>query len=234
MKGPDTAEPEEIAAIGVFAGLPKDALQDIARTAVRRRLVKGELIFRQGDRPARCHAVLSGWVRILQAGTDGELSVLRFVGRGELFGAFAMFTGDGYPADATAVGEATELSWAEAHVRELIGHHSEVALNLVVVAARRLAELQERMREISTQPAEQRIANALLRVARNGGKQCDDGKIDILLPFARKDLAAMSATTLYTTCRVISAWTRKGIVASTGRRVSVTLPDELARIGDGD
>ena len=91
MKGPDTAEPEEIAAIGVFAGLPKDALQDIARTAVaRRRLVKGELIFRQGDRPARCHAVLSGWVRILQAGTDGELSVLRFVGRGELFGAFAM------------------------------------------------------------------------------------------------------------------------------------------------
>ena len=233
MNNSGSATPEEIAAIGVFAGLPSDALQDLARAASRRPLRAGELVFRQGDRPARFHALLSGWVRIQQAGTDGELSVIRFVGPGELFGSFAMFAGDGYPADASAAGEAVELSWTEAQIRKLMARHSEVAVNLVTVAARRLAELQERLREISTQPAEQRIANALLRLAQKAGQQAANGQVDIVLPFVRKDLAAMSATTFYTASRVMSGWQRKGIAVTSGRRVSILAPAELRRIAEG-
>ena len=227
------AEAEEIGAIGVFAGLTPHALQDIADKTVRRPLAKGERIFNQGDRPARFHALLSGWVRILQAGTDGELTVIRFVGPGELFGAFAMFTDGAYPADATAAIESVELSWSEAHLRQLIERHPAIALNLVALAARRLAELQERVREVSTQPAEQRIANALLRLARKSGKRNDDGRIEILFPLIRKDVAAMSATTLHTASRVMAAWERRGIVTSSARRILLMAPTELMRIGDG-
>lgn len=225
-------EAEAIRGISVFADLPPQALNECAGTAVRRPLLKGESIFHQGDQPVRFHALLSGWVRILQAGTDGELSVIRFVGPSELFGSLAMFTGRGYPADATAATDSIELSWSEAHLRKLIDRHPQIAVNLVGIAAGRLAEMQERVREISTQRAEQRIANALLRLAQIE-KQQGDAPMSISVPLVRKDVAALAGTTLYTASRVMSAWERRGILAPSGRRISIVLPERLTQIGNG-
>jgi CRP-like cAMP-binding protein len=229
-----TAAVEDVARIRIFAGLPTAALQEWTERAVRRPLAKRESIFHQGDRPARLHALASGWVRILQAGADGEQSVIRLVGPGELFGAFAMFTDAGYPADATAAEDSLELSWSEAHVRELMGRHPSIAVDLLAVAARRLLELQERVREISTQRAEQRIASALLRLARRAGERHSDGSVDILAPLVRKDIAAVSRTTLYTASRTMSQWQRAGIVASRRGRIAISSPEKLKRIADGE
>lgn len=228
-----SAQADDVEQIGVFRGLPQSSLEDCAARAVTRSLAKGEAIFHQGDKPVRLHALASGWVRIMQAGADGELSVIRFVGPGELFGAFAIFTGGGYPADAHAAAESIELSWSEAHLRELLERYPSIAVNLLTVAARRLGELQERVREISTQPAEQRIANALLRLARKGGEQHADGHVDILSPLVRKDIAAVSRTTLHTASRVMSAWERAGIVVSRRGLISINLLTKLQRIADG-
>lgn len=219
--------------LSAFAGLAPQALQECVEGAVRRTLKKGEPVFHQGDRPARFHALLSGWVRILQAGADGELSVIRIVGAGELFGSFAMFSGNAYPADAIAAADGIELSWSETQFRQLMERYPAIAVNLVTIASQRLLELQERLREISTQPAERRIASALLRLARKGSKQHNDGRLEILLPLVRKDIAALAATTLYTASRTMAAWEREGIVASSARRISIRLPSDLRRIADG-
>jgi CRP-like cAMP-binding protein len=228
-----TAAIDEVGRLSVFQGLTESALQDCADRAVRRSLVKGESIFHQGDRRVRLHALVAGWVRVLQAGPDGELSLIRFVGPGESFGAFAIFTGEGYPADASAAGESVELSWSAVHLRHLLERHPPIAVNLLNVAARRLAELQERVREISTQPADQRIANALLRLSRKGGEGQSDGSILILPPLARKDVAGVSRTTLYTASRVMSGWERKGIIETRRGRVSIKRLPQLQRIADG-
>jgi len=150
-----------------------------------------------------------------------------------LFGSFAIFTDQSYPADATASTDAVELSWSEADFRQLIDRHPAIAMNLLTLAARRLAELQERVREISTQQAPQRIANTLLRLAHKGGKRSADGRIDIPMPLLRKDIAAMSATTLHTASRVLSAWARLGLISATARRVSIMRPSGLERIAEG-
>lgn len=226
-------ESSELATVSVFADLDDAAQMQCARSALRRLLFKGEPVFHQGDRPTRFHVLLSGWVRILQAGADGGLSVVRFVGPGEVFGSFALFTERGYPADAIAAADAVELSWTEAQLRQLIDQYPSIAMNLMAVAARRLADLQERVREISTQRSEPRIANALLRLARKGSEPRIDGGIEMLMPLARKDIAAMSATTLHTASRTMSAWQRCGILASSRQRISIIKPTELKRIGDG-
>lgn len=223
----------EVGAIDVFAGFSAPQLEDCARGASRRHLAKGQLVFHQGGKPARFHALLSGWVRILQTGPDGGLSIIRFVGPGEIFGAFALFAEQGYPADATAAVDARELSWSESQLRELIERYPRIAMNLVGVAARRLSELQERFREVSTQCAEQRVANALLRISRTRDSIRNQTPVEIPLPLTRKDVAALSATTLHTASRVMAAWERRGILISAGRLMSIVLPTELARIGEG-
>jgi CRP-like cAMP-binding protein len=102
---------------------------------------------------------------------------------------------------------------------------------MVALAGRRLAELQERVREVSTQQAPSRIANALLRLAQKSDRRTDGGAIEIAIPLVRRDIAALSGTTLHTASRVMASWDRQGIIVSAGRCISVNSMDELARIG---
>lgn len=220
----------DVAGVEVFSGLDADAQEACASLGVRRSLSAGRLIFSQGEPGARFHALLSGWVRISQAGPEGEQTLIRFIGPGELFGAFAIFTEGAYPAEGIAASESVEISWSEPHIRQLIERYPRIAMNMVALAGRRLAELQERLREIATQPAEQRIANALLRLAERSHR-VEDGAIELEWPLTRKDIAALSATTLYTASRLMARWQRQNIVRSVGRRISVLAAHELARVG---
>src|SRR3546814_18604182 len=82
-------------------------------------------MFDQGEPVERAHVLLSGAIRIAQAGSDGGQVVLRFIGPGEIFGSVAIFTDHLYPADGIAMVGSTEASWTRADWLGLIGRRSE-------------------------------------------------------------------------------------------------------------
>lgn len=98
------------------------------------------------------------------------------------------------------------------------------ALESVVAAAR--------IRELATQPSERRVANAVLRLARQAGHRTADG-MAIEFPLRRKDIAEISGTTLHTASRILTAWQKVGLLTSHNLRLTVLQPAELARIADG-
>lgn len=83
---------ETLAAMELFQGLPRSALETIAAAARLRRLPKDLRIFSQGDDSMRAHAVIEGAVRIAQSGSDGAQIIIRFIEPGEMFGTVALFT----------------------------------------------------------------------------------------------------------------------------------------------
>jgi CRP-like cAMP-binding protein len=93
----------------------------------------------------------------------------------------------------------------------------------------RIQELQDRLRELSTERVERRIANTLLRLARQTGQKTPDG-IRIDLALSRQDIAEMSGTTLYTVSRTLSRWEQIGIVESGRERVLIRSPHGLVAI----
>ena len=223
----------DVAAIEVFRDLPEDTLRACAALAVRRSLPPRQAVFGQGEPCTRFQALLSGWLRVSQAGREGEQVLIRFIGPGEIFGAFALFGDRTYPAEAVSLTEAVELSWSDLHIRQLMASHPQLGINMVSLAAHRLSELQERLREISTQPAEQRIANALLRLSGKASQPLPDGSVEIAWPLTRRDVAGLSATTLYTASRILADWQRRGLVTSTRAHIALRAPRELERIGEG-
>jgi CRP-like cAMP-binding protein len=104
-------------------------------------------------------------------------------------------------------------------------------MNLVAIAARRLAVLQDRGREISTQPIEQRVANALLRMAEVGSR-AKEGQVLIRLPFTRRDIASLAGTTLYSASRIIANWRRIGLIETEEGKTIIVSVEKLRRIGD--
>src|SRR3546814_20599485 len=64
---------------------------------------------------------------------------------------------------------------------------------------------------MSTEEVERRVAHAVLRLAKQAGKQEEAG-IRIDFPISRQDIAEMTGPTLHTVSRILSAWEGKGLV----------------------
>jgi CRP-like cAMP-binding protein len=91
--------------------------------------------------------------------------------------------------------------------------------------------MQVRMRELSTERVERRIAHTILRLAQQAGRRTARG-IEIAFPLSRQDLAEMAGTTLHTVSRTLSGWEEQGVVDSGRRRVIVRDLKALSMIAE--
>lgn len=203
----------------LFAKLDAPALDNVLRYGRSRRIPRGRVIFHRGDTATACHLLLSGRVRIAQS-NDGSDVVIRYVGPGQIFGALALFHGGRYPADATAVVDCVEIQWSSAAITELMQRYPRIALNALAIVGHRLDELQDRIRELTTETVDRRIAHTLVRLAQQAGSRVERG-IEIGFPLSRKDLAAMTGTAHTTVSRLLSDWQTQGIVASERKRIVI-------------
>jgi CRP-like cAMP-binding protein len=109
--------------------------------------------------------------------------------------------------------------------------HPQVAINVIRIIGKRLQEVQERLREASTQRATQRVARAVLRLARQAGHHTLDGTA-IAFPLRRRDVADISGTTLYTASRILTAWEKAGLLVNEKQHLTIREPAELLRIAE--
>src|SRR5262249_24434612 len=95
----------------------------------------------------------------------------------------------------------------------------------------RLQEAHQRLREISTEDAERRVAHAVLKLADEAGQKSPAGTL-IDFPLSRQDIAEMTATTLHTVSRIMSAWEAAGIVEGGRQRIAIRDRARLQTIAD--
>ena len=231
MTAPIPVDAKALSDISLLAELPPTVLDAAAAMARTRHLYRGMRIFDQGEPAGRAHALLSGFVRITQAGSDGEEILVRFIGPGEIFGCVPILTDRLYPADATAIVDSVELSWDPADLLALMQRHSQIALNMVAIVGKRLGDAQERLRELATQRADRRVARTLLRLLDQAGRRTDDG-VRIEIPLRRKDIANIAGTTLHTVSRILVGWERRGLLISGNRHLVISSPDGINRIAE--
>ena len=92
-------------------------------------------------------------------------------------------------------------------------------------------DTQARVMEMSSEQVEQRIANTLLRLAKQAGRKTDEG-IEIDFPISRQEIAEMTGTTLHTVSRTLSSWENQGLVRSGRQKVIVTDPHGLLLVAE--
>lgn len=211
------ARVEVLKRVGLFAGLDPAGLEEVARESQERRFDAGDVLFREGDEAT--HAFVVGWgrLRLEQTTPEGQTVVLRYMGEGDLLAAVAVLRRVPLPATPVAVEDGLLLAWSAPRLADLMERFPRIAVNTVEVVGGRIEELQTRLREVATQRVERRIAATLLRLASQAGRRTESG-VEIPFAISRQDLAEMTATTLHTVSRTLSAWDDAGIVES--RRTS--------------
>ena len=157
--------------------------------------------------------------------------MVRFIGPGEMFGCVAVFGGQRYPGTATAVEDCRMIGFTKATMQHLMERHPRLAINTMGTIGGRLQDTQARLRELSTERVERRIAHALIRLAEQAGRPVASG-IGFDFAISRQDVAEMSGTTLHTVSRTLSAWEEQGIVEGGRQKITIREPDALLAIAE--
>ena len=88
-------------------GLDDEELKAIEAIALIRSLSKGEMLFMEGDPATGFYILLDGQVRLYKATPDGKEYTLHQIRQGQIFAEVAIFHGNKFPANCTALENST-------------------------------------------------------------------------------------------------------------------------------
>ena len=210
----------------LFEAMSAQELESILRLARVRRISHGQAAFRQGDPARHFFLLLEGRLKVVQVTEEGQQIVVRIVGPGELFGVAKALRRPDYPGTATAVSESAALAWSSTLWDDMTEQHPSLVMNALHMVARHMQELHARVRELSTEDVERRMAHALVRLSLQTGRRTKDGVL-IDFPVTRQDIAEMTGTTIPTVSRILSSWAERGLIESGRLRILLREPHKL-------
>jgi CRP/FNR family transcriptional regulator len=221
---------DQIAAIPLFEGLPREQLKALAGICLLRTYRKGQLVFAEGDEGTGFYIVQSGRVRIFKLSPEsGKEQILHMLGPGETFGEVAVFTGMGFPAFAEAQASSVLIFFPRVAFVALIRRDPSLALNMLAVLSRRLQKFARLIEDLSLKETPARLAAHLLYL---GGKRPDADEISLDLP--KGQIAALLGTIPETLSRIMARMGRQGLIRLRGSRISILDRAGLQAIASGE
>ena len=168
-------------------------------------------MFAEGDASEFFWVVLTGRVKVFKMTPAGKDVILEIFGPGDPLGAVAAYEGHPFPASAVALEDTSILRVPRDAFFSLLEQHPTLVRGLLAGLTLRLAELANRVAELSGGRVEPRFARLFLKLAHEQGRR-ERGGVFVPVPLSRQELADMTGTTVETSIRIMSRWGKQRIV----------------------
>lgn len=222
-----------IQALPVFSAMAEAELDDVLAHATAQRIPQGSAVFRQGELAHSFFVLLHGRLKVVKVTPHGQQMIVRFINPGDIYGIAKALRRDDYPASAIALVDSVTLAWPTAIWDSFVAAHPAFAANVMQMMGRSLQEAHARLKELSTEEVEHRIAHTLLRLIAQSGRETEDGVL-IDFPITQQDVAEASGTTLHSVSRVLTAWESAGLVTIGRRKIVVRNVPGLSELAERD
>ncbi|GAB4553170.1 MAG: Crp/Fnr family transcriptional regulator [Anaerolineae bacterium] len=223
---------DSIRSAKLFVDLPPPLVDQLAISSRIRALSSGEVLFHQGDPASTYYLLQSGAIRLVQHTADGKDVTIATFGADDLIGLLVALNGDPYPATAEVLSDSVVIAFGSSAIWDAMNQHAPLAVRVLRLMGSRLHEAHDRIRELSVERVQQRIARSLVRLASKVGVKQPDGSIYLDLRLSRQDLAQMNGTTLETVSRTLTGWQKAGIVDSGREHITILAPHRLVLIAE--
>ncbi|HUD68531.1 MAG TPA: Crp/Fnr family transcriptional regulator [Candidatus Sulfotelmatobacter sp.] len=215
----------------LFSNIPPRECREIISSARKEVYKRRETIHLAGDPVRQMVLLMSGCVKIVQIGQNGSEVILRLNGPGEAFGMGGPNGQTRHASSAQTVSASTALVWEIGVFESLAERFPVLRRNTTHILSKRLEELEERFREVSTEKVATRLSNQIVRLLGQVGRQVN-GEVQINL--SREELAQLIGTTLFTVSRLLSDWDEQGIVSAQRESVTVKNLEALVELSERD
>jgi CRP-like cAMP-binding protein len=225
--------PKDLRQVVVFENATDDDLKLILQNNITRSIEESSFFFFQGDAAEYMYILTSGQVKLMQSNPNGQQVNLRTIYPWQMFGALGAVRAEAtYPASAQALENSTALAVSSKFLHSMLETRPYLSFDLMKLMTSYIQEMQARYRELATERVEQRVANALIRLAGQSGIKSEK-EAGIELSFSRQDVTEMTGSTLYTISRLLSEWERQGIIKTGREKIKILVPHGLVRIAEG-
>ena len=165
--------------------------------------------------------VVKGKVRVVNFSLSGREITLDDLSEGSYFGELAALDGEPRSAGVMALNDTLVAFLPPDLFLELLSRHPTLALKVMIHLARIVRTSTDRIMDLSTLAANNRIHADLLRQARANMREVNTANISPIP--VHGDIASRVSTTRETVARVMNDLARQGIVKRT--KDSLVLPD---------
>ena len=198
----------------LFAGLGADDIARVAAGTTRKRLRRGEVLFRRGERPTGFYAVVHGRIALTADAARGRERVTDIIEAGRSFGEAVMFLDKPCIVGARALTDALILHVAKDTVFAEIERSPGFARRIIAALS---AKLQASVRELDTYAlgsGARRFAAWLLRSVRGG-------EASVTLPGSKRDIASTLNLSPEHLSRILGELAGDGLIDVRGRRIAI-------------
>ena len=203
-----------------FADAPRDTLDGIAAHAETRQLVRGDVLFQEGDAPDALYVVLSGRLAIaLGNPIDRRESVVALMEAGDLFGELGLLDDRPRSAMARALESSLVLAVPYGPVVEMFRQQPTMLWNVTRLLAQRLRAMDEALADSVFLDVTGRTAKRILELAGDGDQ--------FVLPVTQEELAGMVGASRERVNKAISSFIKLGWLEQRDRNYHITRRDRL-------
>ena len=189
---------------------------------------KGQIIFHEGNRPGGIYCIRKGKVKLSRLGSDGKEQIIRFGKDSDIIGYRSILSGENLSATATTLEDTSACFVPKKILFDSIEGNPKFSLRIMKEMSRELGEAGKLITNLAQKSVRERLAEVIL-VLRTTFGETEEGNVDISL--TREELANMVGTATESVIRLLSEFKEDQLIELKGRKLKITNPDQLARIG---
>jgi CRP/FNR family cyclic AMP-dependent transcriptional regulator len=214
--------PTCIGHLWIFENLAPEEVEALSSEALRKKSVKGQALFTQGDPADEMFLIKGGRIKLTKVLEDGIELTLDIRKAGDFVGE-NMFSEEGqYPVSAYCLEDTLTCGFSRNQFEKLVLQHPNVGLQIIKNLSERITWLTSRVGSLAVTNIEERLYRVLSIVAKEHGINSPQG-IVIQFPLTHEDLSFLTGAHRVSITRAMKALKTAGKIIHEDKRL--ILPD---------
>ena len=210
---------QSLAIIDLLKPMQKEDRIKLEQRCTWRQVTPNEVILDRQSESSEIYFVVSGKVRVVNYSMSGREVTFDDMESGQYFGQLAALDNQPRSASVIAVEDSLLASLGRTSFKELLLSCPEISLNLLVEMAQIIRTSTERIMDLSTLGANNRVLAELLRLAH---PCASNGNSAIIKPIpVHSDVASRVSTTRETVARVFSDLAKRHLIQREGKTLLI-------------
>lgn len=223
-------DPQQLAAVPLFAGFSADQLAHVAAQARQRSYRAEEAIVHQDDPGETLYVILNGSVKISTTDPDGNEVFLAVMAAGENFGELSLIDSKFRSADVVTLEPSTLAALDRPMFDSLVETAPIFSRNLMAILATRNRRANLRIQAHCTLDVFGLVARQVVEFAELYGRAQPDGTVLIPFRLTQSDIADLVGASRERVNQVMRFFREKHFISvDAGRRITVLALAELRK-----
>jgi CRP-like cAMP-binding protein len=213
------------AAGDLLAGIGRRQLSEVLGAASVQKISAHHIIFREGTPPTHLYLLKSGLAKFSRLSRNGDEVLLSQLVPGDTFGLGTLLARPvPYVGTAETTRDSELLVWDQARIRGLARKYPRLAQNALGIVMRYLAAHFDRLFDLLTCTASERLARAVLHLSKRTGKVAPTG---VEVTATNEELGALANVSAFTASRLLNKWAREGALKKSRGKIFIHSPEKL-------